>query len=76
MFEIPLLDRVLKVGGFQSSREGVIVQFTDLPQQCTLPNNAQDFAKSVAAIAESYRTHQPVHVKMRGATDIVSVAMP
>jgi len=71
MFEIPVIDSLLRVGGFQSSKEGVIVQFTDLPQQCTLPSNAEDFAGSVAAIAESWRTGKLVHVKMRG--NIVSV---
>jgi hypothetical protein len=73
MFEIPVVDSLLRVGGFQSSKEGVIVQFTDLPQQCTLPRNGEDFARSVAAIAESWRTGTRVRVSMRGAGDIVSV---
>jgi len=78
MFEIPVIDSVLKVGQFYSARDGsgVIVTFTDLPQECLLPSKADDFGKSLVAIAESWRTRKPVHVKMRGAGDIVSVAMP
>ena len=76
MFEVPVLDRVLKVGGFFSTNDGVVVQFTDLPQECKLPLGAADFAKSVTSLAEGFRTHQPVKVKLRGAGEIVSVSGP
>jgi hypothetical protein len=78
MFEIPVIDRVLKVSQFYSARDGsgVIVTFSDLPQECLLSSKADDFGKSLAALAESWRKNQPVHVKMRGAGEIVSVAMP
>jgi hypothetical protein len=73
MFEIPVIDSVLKVGQFYSARDGsgVVVTFTDLPQECLLPSQADDFGKSLVAIAESWRTGKLVHVKMRG--NIVSV---
>jgi hypothetical protein len=76
MFEGPVMDRVLKVGGFYSTNDGVVVQFTDLPQQCTLSLNAPDFAKSVTSVAEGFRKNQPVHVKVRGAGEILSVSGP
>ncbi len=76
MFEVPVLDRVLRVGGFYSQGDAVLVQFTDLPQQCSRSTKQPDFAKSVTSLAEGWRTHQPVKVKMRGAGEIVSVSGP
>jgi hypothetical protein len=50
MFEIPVIDSVLKVGQFYSARDGsgVVVTFTDLPQECLLPSQADDFGKSLS----------------------------
>lgn len=74
MFEIPVLDRVLKVSQFYSARDGsgIVVTFSDLPQECLLSSKADDFGKSLVALAESWRANKQVHVKMRGGGEIVS----
>ena len=76
MSDAPIFDRVLKVQSFHTEKQEVIVTFFELPQPCGLSTQAPDFAKSVGAIAEGWRKAAPVHVKIRGVSEIVSVSGP